>query len=131
VIKLFDRIGRSIKFTDVGRHFVVEARVREHGSGTRYVPETVLANLGIARSDITIALEFPSNESTNVRFRSYDVAQWKVIKFRIAICSVSRCGKDLQGWSPEFNPNLNHHLSSHRWKVMHPLQSLRPPGAPP
>ena len=37
--------------------------VREHGSGTRHVLETVLAGLGIARTDISIALELPSNES--------------------------------------------------------------------
>jgi DNA-binding transcriptional LysR family regulator len=37
--------------------------VREHGSGTRHVLETVLAGLGIARNDIAVALELPSNES--------------------------------------------------------------------
>lgn len=37
--------------------------VREPGSGTRHVLETVLAGLGIARNDIAIGLELPSNES--------------------------------------------------------------------
>jgi len=37
--------------------------VREHGSGTRHVLETVLSGLGIARNDIDITLELPSNES--------------------------------------------------------------------
>jgi hypothetical protein len=79
----------SIKFTDVGRHFVVEARVREHGSGTRYVLETVLANLGIARSDITIALEFPSNES--VRAAVVAGAGATVIS-RIVVAKLLHCG---------------------------------------
>ncbi len=37
--------------------------VREPGSGTRHVFETVLAGFGIARGDIAITLELPSNES--------------------------------------------------------------------
>ncbi len=37
--------------------------VREPGSGTRHVLETVLSGLGIARNEISIALELPSNES--------------------------------------------------------------------
>jgi DNA-binding transcriptional LysR family regulator len=37
--------------------------VREQGSGTRHVFETVLASFGIARGDIAITLELPSNES--------------------------------------------------------------------
>lgn len=37
--------------------------VREPGSGTRHVFETVLASFGIARGDIAITLELPSNES--------------------------------------------------------------------
>ena len=37
--------------------------VREQGSGTRHVFETVLAGFGIARGDIAITLELPSNES--------------------------------------------------------------------
>ena len=37
--------------------------VREHGSGTRHVLETVLSGLGIVRNDIDITLELPSNES--------------------------------------------------------------------
>lgn len=36
---------------------------REQGSGTRHVFETVLAGFGIARGDIAITLELPSNES--------------------------------------------------------------------
>jgi len=37
--------------------------VREHGSGTRHVLEQVLGGLGIARNEISIGLELPSNES--------------------------------------------------------------------
>lgn len=37
--------------------------VREPGSGTRHVLESVLAGLGIARNQIAIGLELPSNES--------------------------------------------------------------------
>jgi len=37
--------------------------VREHGSGTRHVLEQVLGGLGLARNEIAIGLELPSNES--------------------------------------------------------------------
>lgn len=37
--------------------------VREQGSGTRRVFETILAGFGLSRNDINIVLELPSNES--------------------------------------------------------------------